>query len=163
MSETLYQITERYREILSMDAQDDDERAALVSALDEAGGDFRDKAEAVAKFIRNCEADAETIRAEELRLAGKRQSLNRKAENLTSYIEAMMMMTGQRELKAGIFDMKFVKNPPSIIVIDESVIPREYFTTPEPTLSRQALKDAIRAKVVIPGIEITQQERLKIK
>ncbi len=163
MSETLYAISDRYREILSLDAATDEERAALVSALDEVGGDFKDKAESVAKFIRNCESDAEAIRAEEIRLAAKRQSLLKKAENLTGYIEAMMLMTGQKELKAGIFDMKFVKNPPQIIVLDESAIPREYFITAEPTLSKQALRDAVKAGAVIPGIEIKQQERLRIK
>ena len=163
MSETLYQITDRYREILSLDAASEEERAALVTALDEADGDFRDKVENIVKFIRNCEADIESIRAEEIKLATKRQSLAKKTDNLTGYIGAMMMMTNQKELKAGIFDLKFVKNPPQIIVIDEAAIPREYFITAEPTLSKQALRDAIKAGAVIPGIEISQQERLKIK
>lgn len=163
MSESLYEIADRYREILSMDATTNDERAALVNALDEAGGDFRQKAENVAAYIRNCEAYADAIRAEEIRLAAKRQALQKKAENLTGYLEAMMFMTGQRDLKAGIFDLKIVKNPPSITVLNEAEVPPEYFTTPAPVLSRHAIKEAIKAGATVPGIEIIQNERLRIK
>lgn len=163
MSETLYAIAERYREVLGMEATTDDERAALVNALDSMEGEFTEKVENVVRYIRNCEADTDTLRAEEIRLATKRQALTKKAENLTAYIEAMMMMTGKREIKAGIFDLKFAKNPPSIIVINEADIPREYFIAPEPVLSKSALRDAVKAGEVIPGIEVKQQERLKIK
>lgn len=163
MSETLYEIADRFREILAVDAETEDERAALINALDEAAGDFRDKAENVAKYIRNCAADAEAIRAEEAKLAAKRQALARKAENLTGYLEAMMVMTGQRELKAGIFSLRFQRNPPSITVIDEAAVPREYFIQPPATLSKQAIKDAIKAGATVPGVEIIQQERLVIK
>ena len=163
MSETLYAIAERYREVLGMEATTDDERAALVNALDSMDGEFTDKVENVVRYIRNCEADADTLRAEEIRLATKRQAMTKKAENLTAYIEAMMMMTGKREIKAGIFDLKFVKDPPSITILDESAVPREYFVTPAPVLSKQAIKDAIKAGAMVPGVEIIQNERLKIK
>ena len=163
MSETLYAIADRYREILSLDATNDDERAALVAALDEAQGDFADKAENIAKFIRNLESEADAIRAEEVRLANKRQSLTKKADNLTAYIEAMLVMTGQRNLKAGIFDIKFQRNPPSITILDESKLPSKYFTVPAPVVSKQAIKDDIKAGIEIPGIEIVQNERLVIK
>lgn len=163
MSETLYEIADRYREILAVDAETDDERAALVNALDEAAGDFRDKAENVSKYIRNVSAEAEALRAEEVRLAAKRQALTRKADNLTGYLEAMMMLTQQRELKAGIFTLKFQRNPPSITVIDKAAVPREYFIQPPAALSKQAIKDAIKAGATVPGVEIIQQERLVIK
>lgn len=163
MSETLYAIADRYREILSLDATNDDERAALVAALDEAQGDFTYKCENIVKYIRNVEAEADAIRAEEVRLANKRQSLTRKADNLTAYIEAMMVMTGQRNIKAGIFDIRFQKNPPSITILDESKIPSKYWTVPAPTVSKQAIKDDMKAGIEIPGIEIVQNERLVIK
>lgn len=163
MSETLYEISARYREILEMEGDTDDERAAIVNALDEAAGDFVGKAEAVAAYIRNCEGWADAIRAEELRLAAKRQALTKKAENLTGYLEAMLLMTGQRELKAGIFDMKIVKNPPSITILDESQVPPEFFIQPPAQLSRQAIKDAIKAGASVPGVEVIQNERLRIK
>lgn len=163
MSETLYEIADRYREILSMDATTDDERAALVNALDEAGGDFRQKAENVCAYIRNCEAYADTIRAEEVRLANKRQALQKKAEKLTSYLEAMMFMTGQSDIRAGIFDLKIVKNPPSITVLNEAEVPQEYYIQQAPLLSKQAIKEAIKAGISVPGIEVVQNERLRIK
>jgi len=163
MSETLYAIAERYREVLNMEAANEDERAALVNALDSMDGEFSDKVENVIRFIRNTEADAASIREEEKRLADRRQALSRKAENLTAYIESMMNLTGKRELSAGIFVAKFKMNPPSISVLDESVIPREYFIEQAPQLSKQAIKDAIKAGAVVPGIEVVRNERLEIR
>lgn len=163
MSEYLYAISSRYAEILSVDADDPDARAALVAALDEAQGDFTEKAEAIVKFIRNCEGDILALLAEEKRLAEKRRVLENKVKNLTAYIEAMMMITGQRAIKAGIFDLKFRQNQPSISIIDLAAVPREYFIAAEPELSKQAIKDAIKAGVTVPGVEIIRNERLVIK
>jgi len=163
MSETLYEIAERYREVLGMDATNEDERAALVNALDSMDGEFTEKVENVIRFIRNLEADASSIREEEKRLAERRQALNRKAENLTGYIEAMMVLTGKRDVKAGIFTAKFKANPPAILVLDESIVPREFFIDQAPILSKQAIKDAIKEGQTVPGVEITRGERLEIR
>lgn len=163
MKESLYEIATQYREILEMDAASEDERAAMVSAIDEIGERFEDKAENVIKFIRNTESDAKALRAEEKHLAERRHALENKVVNLTSYLEAMMVLAGQREMKAGIFTAKFRANPPSILIIDEAAIPRVFFIDQAPILSKSAIKNAIEEGQTVPGVEIVRGERLEIK
>lgn len=163
MSESLYEIATQYQEILMMDAASDDERAAMVAAIDEIGERFEDKAENVIKFIRNTESDAEALRAEEKRLAERRKHLENKVVNLTNYLEAMMVLAGKRDMKAGIFTAKFRANPPSILIIDEAAIPRIFFINQAPVLSKSAIKDAIKEGQTVPGVEVVRGERLEIK
>lgn len=159
---TLYEIASQYREVLEMDCANDDERSAMISAIDDLSGEFSDKVENIVKFIRNVSAEADAISAEEIRLANKRQSLTRKAENLTAYIEAMMVMSGLREVKAGIFAAKFRQNPPSVTILDESQLDDRFFII-ERRISKTAISDAIKAGEQVPGIEIVRNERLEIK
>ena len=159
---TLYEIATQYNEILSLDCDDDDTRAAMVNALDAIDGEFTDKVENVIRFIRNCEAEAGAIREEEKRLAAKRQGLERKAEKLTAYIEAMMVMVGKKEVQAGIFTAKFRQNPPSISVLDESALGDRFWITVR-TVSKTEIKKALASGEAVPGIEIIRNERLEIK
>ena len=159
---TLYEIANQYREVLEMDCANDDERSAMISAIDDLAGEFSDKVENIVKFIRNVSAEADAISAEEIRLANKRQSLTRKAENLTAYIEAMMVMSGLREVKAGIFAAKFRQNPPSVTILDESQLDDRFFII-DRRISKTAISDALKAGEQVPGVEIIRNERLEIK
>lgn len=162
MSETLYEIAEQYREILAIDCDNEDEKAAMVNALDELADRFEQKAENVIRYIKNTESWASAIRAEEARLAERRRTMERKAEQLTAYLEAMMTMTGTREVQAGIFQAKFKKNPQSIVVLDESLLDDRFFKVSR-TVSKDAIKEAIKAGEEVKGIILEQNERLVIK
>lgn len=162
MSETLYEIAEQYREILAIDCDNEDEKAAMVNALDELADRFEQKAENVIRYIKNTESWASAIRAEEARLAERRRTMERKAEQLTAYLEAMMTMTGTREVQAGIFQAKFKKNPQSIVVLDESLLDDRFFKVSR-TVSKDAIKEAIKAGEEVNGIILEQNERLVIK
>lgn len=162
MSETLYEIATQYREILAMDCDDEDEKAAMVNALDEIIDRFEQKAENVIKYIKNTEAWGAAIRAEEVRLAERRRTMERKAEQLTAYLEAMMTMTGKREVQAGIFQAKFKKNTQSIVVTDESLLDDRFFKISR-TVSKDAIKEALKAGEEVPGVILEQKERLAIK
>lgn len=163
MTESLYEIASLYRQIADMEPETDEERAAMIQALDEVEDQFESKLENCIYFLRNTESRAEAIKAEEARLADKRKKLERKAESFRNYIEAMMMLAQRREAKAGIFDVKFKLNPESVTIHDLAAVPDEFFIT-ERRVSPALLQKAHREnrEQMIPGVEFVRNERMVI-
>lgn len=161
MSESLYEIASLYRQIADMEPETDEERAAMIQALDEVEDQFESKLENCIYFLKNTESRAEAVRAEEIRLAEKRKKLERKAESFKNYIEAMMMLAQRREAKAGIFDVKFKLNPWSVTINDMNAVPDEFFVVKR-EVSREKLQEARRQDIMVPGVEFVRNERMVI-
>lgn len=162
MSESLYEIASLYRQIADMEPETDEERAAMIQALDEVEDRFESKLENCIYFLRNTESREMEIMAEENRLMAKRKKLERKAESFRNYIEAMMMLAQRREAKAGIFNVKFKLNPWSVTINDLNAVPDEFFITRR-DVSREKLQEARREGIMVPGVEFVRNERMVIE
>lgn len=163
MSEALYDIAERYREVMEIEGDDPDVVAARQAALDEIAESFDIKAENIIRFIRNLEASAEAIKAEEKHLADRRRALENKGEWLRRYLADSMVRMNMEFVHAGIFEAKFKLNPPAVKIVDQNVIPQIFFIPQEPKLSLSAIKDAIKAGQIVPGAELSQGKSLLIR
>jgi len=71
-------------------------------------------------------------------------------------------LAGIRELKAGIFKLRFQPTTPAISIIDESAIPEKFWIVKR-EVSKASIKDAIKAGEEVPGIEIQRGETLVIR
>ena len=163
MSEALYDIAERYREVMEIEGDDPDTIAARQAALDEIAEALDVKAESIIRFVRNLEANADAIKAEEKRLADRRRAMENKGEWLRGYLSDSMRRMGMTSVKAGIFEAKFKLNPPSVKIVNPDFIPSIFYIPQEPKLSLSAIKDAIKAGQVVPGAELQQGESLLIR
>jgi hypothetical protein len=161
--EPLYAIADRYREIIGIEADSDEAKGALRNALDEVQEQFDLKAESIIRFIRNLEAQADAVKSEEERLAARRKAVENKAAWLKDYIADTMRSMNLREVKAGIFEAKFRKNPASPNITNKALIPAQYFTPQEPRINNAAIKDALKAGEAIEGAELVQGESLSIR
>lgn len=163
MSATLYEISADYQRALSFDLESEEDADALIGLLAEIEDRFETKAENVIKFIRNIEATGAMIRVEEVRLAERRRAMEKQAERLTDYLAAHMRFVGMNQVKAGIFEAKFKKNPPSVHIVSQEEIPERFYRQADPVLDRSLIKDALKAGQAVPGAELVQAERLDIK
>ena len=64
-----------------------------------------------------------------------------------------MKVTGKTKFKGQLFSFSIQKNPPSVNVIDEKLIPEEYFIPQEPTLDKKRLLTDIKSGAEIPGAD----------
>jgi len=122
---TLYEIEKQYQEILSIDESDPDmlaakKQAAKKQALDEINESLEIKADNIARFIRNLDADITALKAEEERLAEKRKTLQNKQAWLKEYLFNTLKALNFQSVKAGIFTVAIRKNPPSVAVKDQT-------------------------------------------
>lgn len=153
----LYEIVEAYQNLSELEESED-----IKKALDVISDEFDVKAENIVKVIRNMEADEKALRDEEIRLADKRKSIGNKKENLKEYLFSSMRAIGKPKMKAGIFNINIQKNPQSIKIIDENIIPDKYKIVSY-KLDKKQLKEDIKDGLKIEGAELVQTEGIRIR
>jgi len=121
------------------------------------------KVEGYAKIIRILEGHAETHAAEIKRLQTNKQTYENAAKRLKQNIFDSMIATDKRKIEGRLFKFSIAKNPPSVQVLDEKMIPKAFFTIPQPVLDKAAIKEELKLGHEIPGAELTQGESLRIK
>jgi dsDNA-specific endonuclease/ATPase MutS2 len=159
---SLYEIAGMYRSIIDMEPESDEEYSAMMSALDEVHAELTEKADHIVRYIRNLNAEAEALKAEEAALYKKRRAVENKAERLKAYLAAQMTLCGLKELKAGLFKLRFQPTIPAISITDESAIP-EKFQKLKIEIDKIAIRDALKAGEEVPGIEVQRGEALVIR
>ena len=159
---SLYEIAGMYRQVLEMEPESEDEFGAMMTALDELQGELTEKADNIVRYIRNLTAEADALKAEEAALYKKRKAVENKAERLKAYLAAQMTLCGLRELRAGLFKLRFQPTTPAISIVDEAAVP-EKFHRVKIEIDKLAIRDALKNGEEVPGIKIERGEALVIR
>lgn len=67
-----------------------------------------------------------------------------------------------RKVNAGIFDINIQKNPPSIKILDDAIIPDKYMIASY-RLDKNQLKEDLKDGLEIEGCELVQSEGIRIR
>lgn len=153
----LYEIVDAYQNLSDLELTED-----IKKALDVIKDEFDVKAENIVKVLKNMEADEKALRDEEIRLADKRRAISTKKENLKEYLFSSMRAIGKPKVKAGIFNINIQKNPQSIKIIDENIIPEKYKIASY-RIDKKQLKEDIEEGLKIEGAELIQTEGIRIR
>jgi len=119
----LYELTDDYFGILERIGESgevDEETAALLEALDD---EIEVKAENVAKVIRTLELEADAINQEAKRLADRARAKANSAAHLKDYLHRNLEALGKKKVEGEVLTVSLRKKPPSVEVVDASVIP----------------------------------------
>lgn len=164
MSFKLYELTEIYNNIWNLVSDDEVDLDTLETALSQVEDNIEVKAENLAKLIKSIDGDIEFIKAEETRLSKKRKALENKQQNIKSYLESQLTTMKLDKVKTPIFTVAMQNNPPSVNILDESLIPRKYIKveTTE-TISKKDILDDLKQGLIIGGAEIKQGKSLRIR
>lgn len=159
---TLYEIRSDLEHVLSGGLIVDEETGEVLfdsDNLEKLQAEYEDKLEAVGLFIKNLESDAKAIRAEEQALAARRHVHENKVKRLRAY------------LLANIGDGQKVKTPrveigtrytEAVDVEPDAELDEAYLRIKaEP--NKTAIKEALKAGVVIPGAAIVKNRSLQVK
>jgi DNA-binding transcriptional MerR regulator len=154
----LYELSETYAKVLDL-IEAGEELGDTLEAIEEA---IELKVENIAKVMKTVEGEAEIIREEEKRLADRRRALEAEVGRLKSYVESNMRAAGIDKVKGRLFTLAFQKNPPSVEVTDESLIPSDYIKTVT-SVDRKLILEALKAGQAVTGCEMRQSESLRIR
>lgn len=155
----LYELSQNYLEVQEMDLEPE----TLKDTLDSIAETFEDKAESIAKLIRNLEADKKAFDEEEKRFKDKKQTADNRIKSLKLYLEDNMRLTGKTKFKTGVFSFAIQNNPPSVEVFDEALIPKQFLIAQPVKIDRAGIKELLKAGEEVPGAELKHSSGLRIR
>lgn len=159
---TLYELEDNLKLIQSMIEEGADE-SIFDEALENIKLDLADKLEGYAMVIKNIESDVEGYKAEEKRLSTRRKSMESKIKRMKENMKQAMITANEEKINGERFSFTVKKNPPSLNLVDESIIPKEFLIQVEPKIDNAAIKERLLNEEVIPGAEITQGKSILIR
>ncbi|HDR7526703.1 MULTISPECIES: siphovirus Gp157 family protein [Bacillus cereus group] len=158
----LYELTSNYRE-LQMMIEDGVDPSALADTLQAIEESIQDKVQNTALVIRNLEADVDAIKAEEKRLAERRKAIENNCKSLKDYLYQQMIATDLKRIKGTIVTVGIQKNPASLDIAEDAVVPPEYMIPQPAKVDKKSLLAAVKDGMQWDGITLRQSEGVRIR
>lgn len=160
---TLYEIKEQYLNALNNLEVDEDGEITNIDVIDKAEGDFKDKAEAVACYIKSLDAEAKALKEEIENLSTRMKSKQNYSEKLKDYLSFCMESAQVERIETPKVNLYF-RNSSKVVVDDEAAIDEKYIVTKTTTsISKSAIKDDIRSGMEVTGAHVETTRSLQIK
>lgn len=165
MKISLYNAAQDVRELLE---QIDPETGELPEGFDQARAIVATKAQAVAAFILENDAQAAMVEQHAKALLERVKTARRRSEWLRGYLRSHMAACGIREIASddGTFKASLaIGRDESVEVFDAAMLPQDYLREipakyePDKTLIKKAIKDGFE----VPGARIVANDRLTLK
>lgn len=157
---TLYSIQGKYQQLLNLAEQLDPE--LLKDTLESIDDELETKAENVAFVIKELEGQSIILEKETKRLAERKNTINNNVKRLKQSLFDAMITANKQKIKTNLFTLDIRKNPPSVIVEDESKLLNYLIEQPK-KLDKTKLGDDLKKGIEVPGAKIIQTERLQIR
>lgn len=159
MELTLYAIEEELQTwIDTLDlAQTEEDRAVIAQNVHDYLELAKDKRDRFCQFLAHLEHTAFALKVEEDKLSHRRRRMMALQETLEQYAVNTIEALGLKKLEGEIHEMRLVKNPDSVVIIDESQVPEEYKEqkpAPPPQIRKDWIKDAIKSGKEVPGADL---------
>jgi hypothetical protein len=165
----LYELVGQYRSLEALESSDDLPPEVIRDTLDGLEGQLQEKATNVALFVRNLESVADAIDEAAATMQARGTRLRARAQSLQQYLLFNLQAAGISKVESPFFTLTVKKNPPTVVIDSENLIPAKFMRTPEPppppkpAPDKKAIGDAIKAGEEVPGAHAEQRERLEIK
>ena len=157
----LYELSTGYKNIEYL-LENGENNEELQAVLDSLGEEIEDKAENIAKLIKNYESDINAFKEEEKRIAERRRTLENDVKRLKEYLFNNMKMTGKTKFKKGTFSFNIAKNPASVEITNVDIISSDYKTYTE-VLDKKAILQDLKNGKDVQGAILKQGESLRIR
>ena len=157
----MYALTKAYEEVQSLAENGEDVTDTLLSLE----GDIEVKAENTNKVIKMFAYNNTAIDEEIKRLQEIKKHNETAVERLKTGIENMMIALQKSELKTPLFSAKWVKNPPKVVITDETNVSAKYLTyiPAATTVNKNALREDLKNGIELPFAHLEQGRRLDLK
>lgn len=148
----LYEITSQLHQLLS---DEDIPREQIEDTINLIQEDFEEKAEKVAAFIRELEADEQGLKSEIDRLSERKMVVSSKIDSLKEYLRHNMVAANIPSIKGKLFSITIGK-PSAVldIFVQPEDLPEQYRIV-KVSADSAAIKSALKSGVEIKGCAIT--------
>ena len=157
----LFELTQSYQQVLEIAEQLDAE--TLKDTLDSINDAVEQKVENTAFVVKQLEANVSVIDEEIKRLQAMKGTQTNNIKSLKLYLQESMEKVGLDKVQGKLIKIAIQNNPQSVEVLNENVIPKNYFVEQKPKLDKKALLTDLKGGVQVEGVEIKQSRSLRIR
>lgn len=147
----LYDLTEQYETLLDMLCDEEADEQVIRDTLEAVDGEIEDKADNYAKIIKQMQAYAEMLKAEEERLFARRRSLEDRSQGLKAMLQENLEFIGKTKFKTALFSFSVATNggkQPLTITENLGDIPGRYLIPQPPIPDKDAIRELLAEKEV---------------
>lgn len=159
---TLYELTGQFLQLLEWAEDEVLEQKTINDTLEGLHYELEEKADACATIISKLESNIEMIDREQERLQARKRTIKNNINSLRDNLKNAMLLIGKTKFKTTLHSYNIQKNPPSVQVLDESKIPKDFFIEQEPKLDKKALLAFLKEEDV-DYAKVSQTESLRIR
>ncbi|ENL6203328.1 siphovirus Gp157 family protein [Staphylococcus pseudintermedius] len=159
---SLLNLTDAYQQVYDRIAEQGDE-TVLIETLQSINDALEEKADGYVAVIKTLEADNVAIDEEIKRLRQRKTSNQNGISRLKESLQFSMESTGKEKFKTALNSYSIANNPPSLDVVEESLIPTEYWVSQAPKLNKKDLLKDIKNGADIKGVEVKQTRSLRVR
>lgn len=159
---TLYELTEQYQRLLEAIADPEFSWEDLEDTVDLIQDDFNTKADGYGRVIAQLKAEAEALRAEEIRLAELRRRREKGAEKLKERLLQALIETGQPKVQTRLFTFS-TRRSTQLVVTDMAQVPKEFLRFKDPEVDKTELTKYLKANGEKAFAHLEEKHNLIIK
>jgi hypothetical protein len=154
----IYDIKQEIEDIIATCNEDGELTDENMARLTELVCDRNEKIENTALFYKNLLSDVAELKAEEKKLKERRESKEKHAERLKSFLSTFV----EDKFETPRVAISFRKSE-SVNIIDEAEIDSKYFTIPTPVVNKTLIKAALKDGEIILGAAIVENKNIQIR
>lgn len=166
----LYEISETRLRFLEAIESGEIPEEAIADTLAGIDGEFDEKADDIACYIKTLLSESQAIKSEIDTLTERAATKKHKADKLTDYLFQQFKLSGKSKLETARNVLSIRKNPPSVQIENEESFVMwakgnnaDLLTFKDPTPNKKEIKIALQSGAKIPGVKLEQGEKLAIK
>lgn len=174
----LYELTAQFKDLFEVfddicNETDNDENAqqAWFDTLDGIEGEFEEKAENLAVYIKSLTADVTELKSEEASLTARCKAKENQIQRLKKYLLDSMVSVGRKTIDRPMARISVRNNAESVKVEDEYSLTQrlisdgavDFLRFPEPSLNKTAIKQALQSGITIDGASLERKQSVTIK
>ena len=165
----LYEIAAEYENLLNAIENGEIPEEAIADTLESITSLLEEKADNIGRMIKNMTAEAEAIKAEEVKLAERRKQKENQVDRLKTYLAEVLTRSGYTKLETARNKMTFRKSESTVIENEAEFIAwamehnDSFLTYKDPTINKTAIKKAIASGENIVGAHIESKMNLQLK
>ncbi|HDE0534606.1 TPA: siphovirus Gp157 family protein [Staphylococcus aureus] len=156
----LYELSEAFKELSNQDELD---QTLLKDTLDSIQAEMNVKVDNIVNWRRETLGDIDVIDKEIKRLQNLKKQKQNLTDRLRDYLKEMLETQEVDSYRTAANHIYKRKNGASKNIIDEKLIPSDYWLSQAPKLNSKQLIDDLKAGKDIPGVELKVTESLVIK
>jgi hypothetical protein len=165
--ESLYEYIENKRdkpEYKETVLKTEEEIERLITALDSIDSDLSIKLNNYRSIIFSKKTENEFIDMEINRLKKRKHRNTKLIDNLKNFIMLNLKKLGKTQYQTSLYTISIRKNPPSVNIIDEHLVPIKYKSIEEIIkIDKKEIAKDLKENKNVTGCELTQSERIDIK